>query len=475
VTLFFSRAEDCASLSLLQFSINWPYIGAFVCIPGLQTRQTGVAEITELQPGECLRLDSEGVHSTKLYWDPTRLAQSNVIEDVGEAIESVRGVTRSCVWAWSSCYPRIIHLLSGGLDSSIILSCLRSAPARPDVTCVNYFSKLSSQADEREFARLAASAASCELLENEGDIRDVRLESILDFPRTARIWSRLYYLQHSGFEGTLAAKCRASAIFRGIGGDQLFCQGGTTMAVADHLYARGLWHGFFEAAACAARQEKISLWSVLNTAVRKAWFDSSWTPARLAGEFSSLVAPTVVAATKANESFAHPWLRATRGVAPGKLWQIFSISNHADFYDPLALPDAPERVAPLLSQPLMETCLRIPTYILSTGGRDRAIARHAFEKELPRQIFTRRTKGLIDSLLMQLLRNNLSFVRELMLEGLLVKEGLLDRRRVETVLEDRHGMVGPEAMELVAFHLSTEAWLRSWISSGRRAAAQGLR
>jgi hypothetical protein len=58
-----------------------------------------------------------------------------------------------------------------------------------------------------------------------------------------------------------------------------------------------------------------------------------------------------------------------------------------------------------------------------------------------------------------------------MLDGILVKEGLLDRRRVETVLADRHSVVGPEAAELVAFHLSTEAWLRSWIASGRRAAA----
>jgi len=471
VTLFFSRAEDCAALKLMQFSINWPYIGAFLCIPALQTRQTGVDQIRELQPGECLQVDGEGASSTKLYWDPIRLARSNVIEDVGEAVECVRGVTRSCVWAWSSCYPRIIHLLSGGLDSSIILSCLRSAPARPDVTCVNYFSKLSSESDEREFARLAATAADCELLEFEDDVSDVRFESILDFPRTARIWSRLYYLQHSGFEGKLAARCHASAIFRGIGGDQLFCQGGTTLAVVDHLYARGLRHGFFEAALHAARRQKISLWSVLNTAVRKAWFASPWTPARLAGEFSSLVPPAVVAAAKANESFVHPWLPATRDMAPGKLWQIFSISNHADFYDPLALPDAPERVAPLLSQPLMETCLRIPTYIHNTGGRDRAIARRAFEQELPREIFSRRTKGLIDSFLMQMLRSNLSFVRELMLDGLLVKEGLLDRRRVERVLTDRHSIVGPEATELVAYHLSTEAWLRSWTASGQRAAA----
>jgi hypothetical protein len=38
-------------------------------------------------------------------------------------------------------------------------------------------------------------------------------------------------------------------------------------------------------------------------------------------------------------------------------------------------------------------------------------------------------------------------------------------------LEDRHNVVGPDATELVAYHLSTEAWLRSWIASGQRAAA----
>ena len=78
---------------------------------------------------------------------------------------------------------------------------------------------------------------------------------------------------------------------------------------------------------------------------------------------------------------------------------------------------------------------------------------------------------MVDSLLLQILKSNLSFVRETLLEGLLVKEGLLDRRRVETALAGEHAEVGTEAKELVAVHLSTEAWLRNWSVSGQRAAA----
>lgn len=472
VTLFFSLAEDCASLNLLQFSINWPYIGASMCLPSLQTRQTGVNEITELQPGECLLVQVDGSHSTRLYWDPVRIARSNVIADTREAVRNIRHATQLCVWAWASCYPRIIHLLSGGLDSSIVLSCLRSAPAGPDVTCVNYFSTAPREADERRFARLAATAESCKLLEYENDVTDVRLERILDFPRTARIRSRLYHVQHSRSEGQVAAHYRASAIFRGIGGDQLFCQGSTTLAVADHLHEHGLGQGFLHVALQAARRQNISFWSVLRTAIQMAWLGPPWRPARLAGEYPSAVIPAaVIAATKANESFAHPWFQSASKLAPGKLLHIFWISNHADFYDPLGAPTAPERVAPLLSQPLMETCLRIPTYVHNANGRDSAVARYAFEQELPREIFLRRTKGLIDSFVIEILRNNLAFVRELLLDGLLAKERLLDRRQVEAILKDRQSALRVEAVELVMTHLNIEAWLRSWIGSGQRVAA----
>ena len=44
---------------------------------------------------------------------------------------------------------------------------------------------------------------------------------------------------------------------------------------------------------------------------------------------------------------------------------------------------------PLLSQPLIETCLRIPVHLLATEGWDRAVARRAFSTDLPAEVYQR--------------------------------------------------------------------------------------
>jgi asparagine synthase (glutamine-hydrolysing) len=156
----------------------------------------------------------------------------------------------------------------------------------------------------------------------------------------------------------------------------------------------------------------------------------------------------------------------------GKLQHILMMSVLHDFYDPLAAPHGPERIRPLASQPLIEACLRIPTYVLTAGGRDRAATRHAFAGEVPPAILSRRAKGGIDQLVQRLLLRNLPFVREFMLDGVLVKEKLLNRQKVERVLATQ-GMLGPEVGELMARHLSTEAWVRVWLDSPKDSSVFG--
>src|SRR3546814_16146244 len=51
---------------------------------------------------------------------------------------------------------------------------------------------------------------------------------------------------------------------------------------------------------------------------------------------------------------------------------------------------SPPHIAPLLSQPIVELCLSIPTWMWISGGLNRAVARKAFEGRLP-AIITRRT------------------------------------------------------------------------------------
>src|SRR3546814_18425449 len=54
---------------------------------------------------------------------------------------------------------------------------------------------------------------------------------------------------------------------------------------------------------------------------------------------------------------------------------------------------AAPQITPLLSQPIVELCLSIPTWQWVRGGRDRAVARAAVADLLPALIAQRRTKG----------------------------------------------------------------------------------
>ena len=150
-----------------------------------------------------------------------------------------------------------------------------------------------------------------------------------------------------------------------------------------------------------------------------------------------LLVPAMIEEAKRSAGFVHPLLRHPRGAPSGKLWHAHQISQPFDFYDPLGQEGDPERISPLCSQPLMELCLRIPTYVLTHAGWDRAVARRAFYDDLPPEIRNRRNKGGIEEHLRFTLEHNRGFLRELLLDGALVREGIVDRTRLADVLSGR--------------------------------------
>jgi asparagine synthase (glutamine-hydrolysing) len=107
-----------------------------------------------------------------------------------------------------------------------------------------------------------------------------------------------------------------------------------------------------------------------------------------------------------------------------------------------------------------------------TGGRDRAIARRAFTDALPPAIVRRQQKGAINQLNLMIVDANEAYVRELLLDGLLVKEGLLDRARLERYLTRGASRAGFEYNDVLRHHLCTETWLRRWSQTSQPAAAR---
>ncbi len=129
------------------------------------------------------------------------------------------------------------------------------------------------------------------------------------------------------------------------------------------------------------------------------------------------------------------------------------------FYDPLGHPGDPQHVAPLFSQPLVEVALRIPTYVLMTSGRDRTLARLAFARDVAPQILRRHAKGGMEEHVRDILRRDLDFARSMLLDGMLVKERLLDRVKVEEALSGRPSAV-TQGLSEIFHHLNIEVWAR---------------
>src|SRR3546814_12928828 len=74
----------------------------------------------------------------------------------------------------------------------------------------------------------------------------------------------------------------------------------------------------------------------------------------------------------------------------GHISMILRAMNHIEHRDKeLAVP----MISPLLSQPVIEACLGIPSWEACEGGVDRSAARRAFSGALPPSVVGRHGKG----------------------------------------------------------------------------------
>ncbi len=459
VEVYFSRMEDVSQLGGQKFSVNWKYVAATLRHSQLQVSSTGLNEVSQVLGGECVA-HRGGRTSRSFYWNALEVAQSGVVDDPAEAAGALRAVTQECVDAWASSYPSIVHMLSGGLDSSIILACLRQAPTRPKLACLNYYSA-GCNTDEREYARLAASGSGCEVIERERNAA-VTLEPLLRIRESPIPSDYFIYLDEGRCEAQVAREHGAGAIFSGYGGDQLFYRSEAWLGAGDFLMSHGVGPALFEVALDAARMDRTSVWNVLGKAVRDGVLRRRWSlrEQRRSGR-KSLLRDDVAHDISRESDLVHPWIREPGRAPNGKIFHAYQLLFPGEFYNPLGADTDPELVTPLFSQPLLELAMRIPTWLLTRGGWDRAMARRAFEHDLPRRIVTRRTKGGQEEHAKAILVRNVTFARELLLDGHLVRERILERDQVAETLSPGPGRFGSGNAQLYGC-LSAEAWVRQW-------------
>ena len=467
VRVYFSALDIVQDLGLGPLEVNWSHLTAWLCVRRGHTHATALREVSQVLAGECVELRDDLANST-FYWDPLSIANTDVIHDSQEAARSLRDVIIDCARAWASCYSGITLSLSGGLDSSILYAALRDSPAKAKLTCFHYY-PTGGDLDERHYARLVAQSGGSQLIERPRD-STVSLKPLLKVAASHEPTTYLYFLEHSRLDAAVAAEHYATAAFTGWGGDQLFYQHHAMLAAGDYLHYGGVGPRFLRIALDAAQMDRLSVWHVLREAFAHRFQQRRWSFRNEVVRARPLIRPEVIDEVYSRAHYAHPLLNDDRGTPNGKLWHALQVSSPWEFYDPLGEPDDPERVSPLYSQPVLELCLRLPVHLLTLGGWDRAIARRAFYDELPREVANRRNKGDIEHHIHTILDHNITFIRDLLLQGALVAEGVVDRKQLAAALSGKPGRTQSTAGEILDL-VGTEAWLLRWRNQGLRVAA----
>jgi asparagine synthase (glutamine-hydrolysing) len=234
------------------------------------------------------------------------------------------------------------------------------------------------------------------------------------------------------------------------------------MAAVDYVCDHGLGSRALEVGFNAACLDEVSFWAILRDMWRYGMRrEHRHSLVERRSDWGAISAEVVEAATRRGD-FVHPWFRNCNELPPGKLGQAFLLSFASDFDDPLGNNDQPEHACPLLSQPLVELCLRIPTYVLAPGPQDRMLARRAFAADLPEQILRRPTKGGMARHVKNVVDNNRDFLNEFLLDGVLVSQQFLDRNKLVEALSSaptRDKYWAPEIFEYVG----VESWARCWV------------
>lgn len=462
VDVYFSYIRDCMHLGA-RFTVNWDYVRVQLAANvNERLNGTGLNEVVPVHGGECVARGPLGL-TRQFYWNPFEVAQREIYDDPAQAAADLRQTVQRCIHAWASCYDGIAHRLSGGIDSSIVAMCLASAPTHPRVMCLTHFSP-GPDSDEREYARLVAKQAGYELAEHARDV-ETNLERIRELVPHPHPLHLRYSSDYGRYESCFARQQQTAAIWSGEWGDTLFHSEPTHMLAAiDCAQQNGIGGPLFRASLDTARIEGLSVWRVLRHAIaHKSRAPAGVDPRQQLAIGYGCLPRDAALETADDDRFVHPWFRVDMGTPPGKAWHIYSstLVDLQPFYDPLGQEDDPEQFAPLNSQPIVELCLRIPTFILIEGGWDRAIARRAFLKDLPLQIATRRTKGGVEEYQKATFMRNAAFARAYLLDGQLTSRGLLDRSALEEVLSGEPTRIRTP-VGLLYWYLCTEAWLSRW-------------
>lgn len=442
-----SDISIAAKLGLYKRRINWTYISNFLAFPNLKTATTALEDVHELLPGCSMQLRGNHV-TTRVEWSPWNyVASHRRFSTPEDAVNTTRSTVLSVVQAWAHVDRVILLELSGGLDSSIMAACLEGADA--NVRCCTLTTTVPG-ADERQYAGLMADQLGAELQLRVLDFEDARF----DFPPPpSAVVPGMALLQYAVDMAMKDAGTSYDTVshFTGGGGDTVFCYLRTAAPAVDAFREVGIGAGF-GAINHLSLLHGCTFWKAACVTAKKLMRR----PKSPCVADLTFLSPSIAACLPAD---AHPWLNQPEGALPGDCERIADLVGTMMFRASSPRGQETWLRMPFLSQPVLEVCLRTPSWMAIAGGVNRAVARAAFADLLPPEVLNRRSKGTFVNYSGAAYQRSKAELRQFLLFGVLRERKLVDAAALERFFDREPAPRDTSFMRL--FELAMiENWLR---------------
>ncbi|WP_225008095.1 asparagine synthase-related protein [Novosphingobium percolationis] len=431
--------------------IDWAFCATHIACQHFVTSTTGIEGIDELLGGECFQREADGTWQRQTVWSPWQWTTiDREIGDFEEAARTLRSRVEDAVRCLTENGGPYLLELSGGVDSSVLAAALAAAGTKARAATLVTGT---AEGDERHYARASARATGLTLDE-------LQIRGAFDLTGTTqgRLARPGLPVALAQADDALAAQGRSAGItafVSGSGGDCVLCSAVSAAPAVDAIRRCGIGETAWNTIDALARIHHTNIWSVARMAwqqARSGPLHSRWqiVPGLLAADRVPATAPE------------HPWFDEPAHVLPGKRSHVRGVLAslaHVDGFGRHTV--APSRF-PLLSQPVVETAMRIPSWLWVSEGRDRAVARHAWRDILPPVVLERRTKGGLDTYAIEAVIRSRSDLHSFLLEGHLAANEVIDRQKVDAALNRPVRRTDPAAYQLLQL-ADVETWARAWI------------
>jgi len=400
--------------------------------------QTPFKDIYELPPACSLKI-TKNERKTDPFWHPMHSYKTSIPKN-SDVVEVLQNILKP----WIEPYKNICVSLSGGLDSSSLVYCLKNIKKEEQtLSALNYFHSSVKSSNELIYARKICQQTGIELIE-------IDVSSSLPFDL---LYKKQPLNPNKPFPGLLNLRWLETiydsipstdpCIFlNGRGSDHIFMCPPSKKSISDYILEKGL-KGVKDQLKNMTQFYRDPFSSIFKENAKSlSHYFLSWRQRKRCSRNTQNNAPNWIAQEvyqKSSPNFIHPIYECLSSrIPPGKYEQIDTL--YEGLASILEVNKINPTFYPYFYKPMVELALSFPTYNLFKEGYDRYPLRKAISDRFQTDTVWRRDKSQITGVFQLGVKKNIEYVLDLCLEGQFAKHGFIDRKGLyKTITLIAHG------------------------------------